>query len=300
VLVYKPVKVVWKNIDLGELDTVDYLKVGTLVINSVKCEHRHIPVRVIYEPRKIVNSYNGYFIYDPVKSQKIYIKVLQLKIGGDVFKFSHLEIDKTFSSCFGELTSINYVASPYFFEVDRSTNKTAKVSKDLHNVDTFLFGEIYSNNFRLLSNSAYQYKGLVAPSLDITNMHEWHRICDPRVANSYFEKFVLGRSIMCGITDNIASVSKFYLNRGESIWFSGSVLSGSIFLIFSRVGGGIVKVSAINKGRFSDVFRAPSSAEYSVTLSTNISMYNYPYLNFNIGMWRLNRLDDVSNRPLEN
>ncbi len=299
-LVYKyiPSKVLWHDFDVYGLDGVEYLRAGTIVIKAVKCEHHSVPVRVIYKSGKLKDSYSGYFIVDPNLNKSIYIKVLQFKVSADVLDFSHLEIDEDFSECFSEAFSEKYIASPYFYKINRKlSDKSAYVSQKIHRVDTILFDDVYSSNFKLARKSVYKFKGLVAPLSENGVKNNWYSVCDPRALGSYFEKAVLGRAVVCGITDSIASVNRLPLERGESIQFSGSVFAGSAFLVIHKVGGGVVKVSVLNRGKYSDTYRATSSGTYSITLLSNMSVYNYPYLNFDFFMRRLSVIKDINVRP---
>ena len=283
---YRPINIEWVNIPVIQDSYYDYLLAANIVLKLKKCEYSQIPVKVVYNSDILGYNLSGFFIINPAFPQDIYIKIIKLKnLSGNVI-FSHIEIDSIFRECFLKIDLARFNFNPFFYNVMHSNLNEKRIIPAGYNI--LYFKNLLSNNIKLNSDGLYTYKGMIGAINEVRSIDNWYKICSSSSLNTFFEKSVLGRAIVCGITDDIATNGNVTLKKGESIYFDGEIFSGSIFLIISRKNGGIVKVLTLNRGSFFESINAPISADYIITLSSNISRYNYPYLFFNFRMIRVN------------
>jgi hypothetical protein len=289
VLIYKPVNIDWQDIDVPP-EGFKYLKTATVVINLLSCEQRYIPIRVIYDSDKLRDSYSGYYQIDGKKNSTIKLKILNFRMSEshDVTTFNHIEVDSTYVKCLGDVMVVKFSGAPFILKSQTEKNYGYTWSSSKHEQGKpVIFDKLYSKSFKLKSDSSINFKGLVVPQVEIQNKEDWFRICNPTFMQSKFEKNIMGRAIVCGVTNELANIDRYTLKRGESIRFIGKVSAGSAFLVISRVGGGVVKIAVLNRGAFAEEYRVSDDGEYSFSLSSNMSVYKYPYLDFKLSLRHL-------------
>ena len=64
----------------------------------------------------------------------------------------------------------------------------------------------------------------------------------------------------------------------------GTVVAGAINVSITRQDGGVVKISTLPKGKFFEEFEIPLDGVYNILMTSNMSVYNYPLLEFSISM----------------
>jgi len=290
VQVYKPVNIDWQDIDVQPKDGFKYLKAATVVINLLSCEQRYIPIKVIYDSDKLRDSYSGYYQIDGKRNSTIKLNILNFRMAEshEVTKFNHIEVDSTYVKCLSDVVVVKFSGSPFVLKSQTEKNYGyAWRSSKQEQGKPVIFDKLYSKSFKLNSDYSINFKGLVVPPVEIHNKEDWFRICNPAFMHSKFEKNVMGRTIVCGVTNELANIDRYTLKRGESIRFIGQVSAGSAFLVISRIGGGIVKIALLNRGAFAEEYRVSADGDYSFSLSSNMSVYKYPYLDFKLSMRHL-------------
>ena len=290
-LIYKPVNVDWQDIDLPQKSFFKYLKTASIILKVLDCEQRYIPLKVIYDSMVPQNSYSGYYQVDSKQNSVIKIKIFdhQLADSSDFMTFDRIEIDSTFAKCFGDAEVTMFTDSLFVLKLQKEKYfNFAWNTLDQRQGKPIIFNKLYSNNFRMASDSSYHFKGFVVPLEKILNKKDWYNIYTIVTMKSRFEKHVLGRPFTTGITNELAKIDRYSLKRGDLIRIDGNVSAGTVSLVISRVDGGIVKVALLNRGTFADEFRVSNDGDYSIFLSANMMITNYPYLDFKLYLRHLN------------
>lgn len=286
-LIYKPDSLTWHKVS-GHPEYI-YLSTASIIVNIVKCEQRYIPIKVVYVSRPLRNSYSGFYHIDSKYNSVVEFKILNFRFGDAFTRFDHIEVDSTFHNCLGNVRTSAVTVNPFIL-----TAKTDKCGSYAYNAcweiqgKPIVFNKLNTAFMKLSSQFSYNFRGLVAPEHIIDNIEDWCRVCDPISTSSDFEKDVLGRPVVCGISNQLASIDRYILRRGDIIRVFGKVSAGSVVLIISRSSGGIVKVFLLNRGRFADDFKVVADDDYNISLFTNMSVYNFPFLDFQLSLRHVN------------
>lgn len=285
-LIYKPVNIIWQ--DMAGNTEINYVKTASIALNVLNCEQRYIPLKIIYDSEKARNSYSGYYQIDNKRDSEIKLNILNVRLDGQTI-FNHIEVDSTYAKCLGDVRVSRFSENPFILKLHTEKSPSyAWNEPDQDQGKPVIFEKIYSNYFKMAPDSSFYFKGLVIPPIEIRSEKDWYRIGDPVTMNSKFEKTILGRPLICAVTNELASIDRYPLRRGDSIRIVGKVSAGSVFFTISRVGGGIVKITVLNRGIFADEFRVSTDGDYNISLSSNMPVYNYPYLDFKFSLWHLN------------
>jgi hypothetical protein len=279
-----PDEIKWKSFKTPTQNNTIELKAGTLELSIKNCGVQQIPVIVVYASTPIRNSYSGYYVIDGTDNTSFRLNVFDIKqttISAENV-FSHLEIDSSFSKCIGSFKSIQYIASPFVTSIKR--NSVVKVAKNNEKKieKTILFSRIHDDRLHEKTSGNYRFKDIIKSNRLISNIKDWYAICDPSKTKSIIEKEVIQRPIVCGITNELATVDEIQIKSGESLILSGIVRAGSIYIIVRRINGGVIKILMSVRGKIKEDFRANEDGNYQILLATNMSVYNYPFLNFEI------------------
>lgn len=279
-------KIIWNELKLKNNNSFVLFSSSTLIISTKICNQDNIPIKIIYDSESRRNSLNSYYVIKPNK--KIYLKVFKftLSSNNEKHKFKRIEIDESFANCFKEFTFSPESKNIFLLKsgIDLLINSSkSNYSKSLRNEVPIIFDIIYSKNLVFdIKDSSYSFKSLIKPNELGLSTNELVNICNPVNLISKFEIEVLGRPIVCGVTSELATIQFYKLRKNEGIHFRGNVVAGSFSLFVKRKNGGLVKVININNGNFDDKFVASENGEYSLYLSINHIIYNYPFLYFKL------------------
>ena len=286
-LVIKPQQIEWVNVEINDSRGLKFLKYATVSIPILNCEKEIIPIRVIYKSNLIRNSFSGYYLINSMINKRVNLKIFDFEsfVGNSETIFDHIEVDSSFENCFGGIITVKPSSNSIVLSVNQSNNHLRFLqSKSKSLGEPIYFQNLYSENLHLNLDSSYVFKGLIKPKERILSTYDWQKICNPVANYSRFEFEVLGRPIVCGLTYELASLDGYKLKKGEVVNIVGSVSVGSATLVISRTNGGLVKVASLNRGEIMDKFIVPIDGSYNIFLSTNIFVYDYPFLSFKISM----------------
>ena len=279
-----PSEIIWKSLKEPTSNNPIELKAATLELRIKNCGAQQIPVIVVYESTPVRNSYSGYYLIDGTGATSFRINVFDIKqmTNSAATVFSHLEIDSSFSNCIGSFKSLQYIASTFVASINRNSVVKAAKNNGEKKEETIFFSQLHDDRLHENSSGNYKFKDIIVANRVISNIKDWFAICDPSRTKTIFEKEIIQRPIVCGVTNELATVDKIYIKSGESLTLSGMVLAGSIYVIVRRINGGVVKILILNRGKIDEEFRANQEGNYQLLLAANMNVYNYPFLNFEI------------------
>jgi hypothetical protein len=292
--VYRPLIVSWQNInDQVSSKYYSIFQMATLSIKVNKCKHSSIPIRAIYvttDKNRAIGGNDGYYILDGSTDAVVQLKVFETK-GKLEFadipasRFDRLEIDPVFTRCFGEIQQTSVTQSFSMLNARPKGKSSAPRVQDIQSDGIpIYFNKRHVPELIQIKDSAYKLKALIRPAVKLEEEQGFKSICDRVKMTSPFEKDILGRAITCGIIVDLADLENHAVKRGVIIRVSGYVSAGAVTLTITRNQGGILKISNLPKGKILEEYVIPVDGIYKISLTSNLSVYNYPLLDFTISM----------------
>jgi hypothetical protein len=255
---------------------------ATLLINFKSCDHKQFPIKINYKSEPLRHSYSNYYKVSS-RNDKLALGIYNFSFGNINASFESMEFDLSFLKCIKKVDLQNTINHSFVLKDTAIKNDDDDIGK-YKNKKNFVFNKYLDEKITLNSDQRYIYQDFVRESALVKSEVEQGHICDPKSMTNKFEDKIINRPLVCGITKDLAEHTGYSMSENDVLTVSGEINSGAIFISLVRKGGGLIDVVPLTIGKVDYNFKVPSDGIYQVLLSTNLMIYNYPFLSFDFSL----------------